>query len=63
MKAWLSHAGVPFVLKNVDDDLEAYHELVARGYRTVPVTVRGADAVVGFDAAALAALTGRPAGG
>lgn len=54
---------MPFVLRNVDDDLAAYDDLVARGYRSVPVTIAGDRAVVGFDAAALAALTGRPGGG
>jgi len=63
VKAWLSRAGVAFVLRNVDEDLAAYDELVARGHRTVPVTVAGDRAVVGFDAAALAALTGRPIDG
>lgn len=50
---------MPYTARNVDDDLAAYDDLVGRGYRTVPVTVAGDCAVVGFDAAALAALTGR----
>lgn len=53
MKAWLSHAGLPFVERDVDD-LDAYRELVAHGFRTVPVTFIGGRAVVGFDAERLA---------
>lgn len=52
-----------FTVRNVDDDLTAYDDLVARGYRSVPVTFAGDRAVVGFDAAGLAALTGRADGG
>jgi hypothetical protein len=64
VKAWLSQAGVAHVVRNVDDDLDAFKELTSRGYRTVPVTLVGDRAIVGFDAAALAeALSGhRPPG-
>lgn len=55
MKAWLSQTGVAFSVHHVDDDLEAYKDLVARGFRTVPVTFVNGLAVVGFDADALAA--------
>jgi glutaredoxin len=55
VKAWLSQAGVPFAVRRVDDDLDAYRDLVARGFRTVPVTFMNDRAVVGFDADALAA--------
>lgn len=40
-------------MRNVDEDLAAYQELVARGFRTVPVTIIGEVAVKGFDEAAL----------
>jgi len=53
VKAWLSRAGVPFVERNVEEDQTAYRELVARGWRTVPVTVVGDRAVPGFDLGAL----------
>lgn len=53
MKELLSHAGVPFEVRDVEVDLSAYRELVARGFRTVPVTFIGDAAVVGFDEAAL----------
>ena len=49
---------MPFTAYNVDEDDRAYDDLIARGYRTVPVTVfgDGADDVVkGFDEPALTA--------
>lgn len=64
MKAWLSRQGIAFVSRNVDEDAGAYDELIARGFRTVPVTVIGATAVKGFDEAALrAALTSEDSAG
>ena len=53
MKAWLSREGVPFTAYNVDEDDRAYDELIARGFRTVPVTVIGETIVKGFDEASL----------
>ena len=53
MKALLSRAGVTFTAKNVDEDDRAYDELIARGFRTVPVTFIGGRAIKGFDPAAL----------
>jgi hypothetical protein len=53
VKELLSHAGVPFITRNVELDLEAYRDLMARGFRSVPVTIVGDDpdavAVIGFD--------------
>ena len=49
----LSRERVPFTAYNVDEDDRAYDELIARGFRTVPVTVIGGDAIRGFDEAAL----------
>ena len=46
---------MPFTAFNVDEDDRAYDDLIARGWRTVPVTVIGARVVKGFDAEALAA--------
>jgi hypothetical protein len=54
VKAWLSRAGVSFVVRNVDEDDRAYTELVALGFRTVPVTIIGTARVVGFDESTLA---------
>jgi glutaredoxin len=55
VKAWLSREGVPFTAYNVDEDDRAYDDLIARGFRTVPVTVFGERAIKGFDEAALSA--------
>jgi hypothetical protein len=54
VKEFLSQAGVPFTAHNVDEDDAAYDALVARGWRSVPVTVIGDRVVKGFDAGALA---------
>ena len=53
MKEFLSRAGHAFTIRQVDDDFEAYSELIGRGFRTVPVTFIGARAVTGYDEAAL----------
>ena len=45
---------MPFTAHSVDEDDRAYDELIARGYRTVPVTIIGDLVVKGFDAGALA---------
>ena len=53
MKEFLSRAGHAYTVRNVDEDDAAYDELIATGYRTVPVTVVGREAVRGFDPEAL----------
>ena len=53
MKEFLSRAAEPFTAHNVDEDERAYDELIARGYRTVPVTVFGDHVVTGYDVPAL----------
>ena len=53
MKEFLSREGVEFAAKNVDEDERAYDELIARGFRTVPVTIVGDRAIKGYDPAAL----------
>ncbi|HEX5474207.1 MAG TPA: glutaredoxin domain-containing protein [Vicinamibacterales bacterium] len=55
MKEFLSRAGHGFTIRNVEEDLDAYHALLALGYRTVPVTVIDGQAVRGYDRAALEA--------
>jgi glutaredoxin len=55
VKEFLSRAAVPFTAFNVDEDEKAYDDLIARGFRTVPVTVIGNRVVKGFDADALTA--------
>jgi glutaredoxin len=54
---------VPFAVRNVDDDLSAYDELVARGFRTVPVTIIGEQAITGYRPEAMAAVLTPPAAG
>ena len=53
MKEFLSRAGVSFTVRNIDEDEQAYDELVARGVRTVPLTIIGERAVKGYDPVAL----------
>jgi glutaredoxin len=55
VKAWLSREGVPFTSRNIDEDDQAYDELVALGFRTIPVTVIGEHRVKGYNEALLAA--------
>ena len=42
-----------FTALNVDEDDRAYDALIARGFRTVPVTIIGVRAVQGYDPIAL----------
>lgn len=53
MKEFLSRAGAAFTALNVDEDDRAYDALIARGFRSVPVTVIGERTVMGYDPAAL----------
>lgn len=55
MKEFLSRAGAPFTAFNVDEDDRAYDEVIARGFRTVPITIVGDRALKGYDPDALAA--------
>lgn len=66
MKEFLSRENVEFDTKNVDEDEQAYAELVGKGYRTIPVTFIGEEAIGGYEPDALRAalrehgLTPRP---
>jgi hypothetical protein len=53
VKEFLSRAGRTFIAKNIDDDDEAYRELMAMGIMSVPVTVIGDARVKGFNPKAL----------
>ena len=53
MKEFLSRAGAAFTVMNVDEDDRAYDALIARGLRTVPVTIIGDRVIRGYDPAAL----------
>ena len=48
---------MPFEVRNVETDLAAYQDLIARGFRTVPVTIIGDStppvAVTGFNESGL----------
>ena len=59
MKEFLSQAGRAFLERNVDVDTDAYDALVARGWRTVPLTFVGDATVRGFDQGALQAALDR----
>jgi glutaredoxin len=54
VKEFLSRAGHEFTVRLVDEDEKAYDDLIALGYRAVPVTVIGDAIVRGYDPAALA---------
>jgi glutaredoxin-like protein NrdH len=49
VKELLSREGYTFTVKNVDEEHGAYTELLALGFRSVPVTIVGGTAVKGFD--------------
>jgi glutaredoxin len=55
VKELLSREGLPFTARNVDEDEAAYDELIARGWRTIPVAVFGDKVVKGYDVPALTA--------
>jgi glutaredoxin len=55
VKELLSRNAVPFTAYNVDEDDRAYDQLIAHGFRTVPVTIIGAQVIKGYDADALEA--------
>ena len=59
MKEFLSREGQVFTVRNIEEDDRAYDDLIARGFRVVPVTVIGDITIRGFDEPALrAALSG-----
>ena len=59
MKEFLSRNGRAFVARNIDEDDAAYRELITLGFRTVPLTIVGGQAIKGFDEPALrAAIAG-----
>lgn len=48
VKVYLSRKGLEFIEKNVSEDDAARDELLAMGLRSTPVTVIGAENVVGY---------------
>ena len=49
MKEFLSRAGRSFTVRNVDEDPDAFNEMVAMGIMMIPVTVIGDYVVRGYD--------------
>jgi glutaredoxin len=58
VKEFLSRNGLDFTVKNVDEDTDAFNEMVALGLMTIPVTVVGDIVVRGYDEKRLRAALG-----
>jgi hypothetical protein len=58
VKEFLSRNGLEFTVKNVDDDTDAFNEMVALGLMTIPVTIVGDTVVRGYDEKRLRAALG-----
>lgn len=60
MGEFLSRSGVVYTVRVVDEDETAYDELLALGFRSIPVTLIGDRAIRGYDLEALTeALRGK----
>jgi glutaredoxin len=55
VKEFLSREGYAFTDRNVEEDDAAYDDLLALGFRTIPLTVISGRHIKGFDEAALRA--------
>ena len=55
MKEFLSREGYAFKDRNVEEDDAAYGDLLALGFRTIPLTIIDGRHIRGFDEAALRA--------
>ena len=53
VKEFLSREGHAFTVRNIEDDLSAYDELLALGFKVIPVTMIDGRAITGFDERAL----------
>ena len=53
MKEFLSRNRQTFTVRNIEDDPEAYDELLAMGFKVVPVTIIDGLAIKGYDEPAL----------
>lgn len=53
MKEFLSREQQAFTVRNIEDDPEAYDELLSIGFKVVPVTIIGDHAIKGYDQRAL----------
>lgn len=63
MKEFLSREGYSFEAKNIEEDDQAYDELMALGARAVPTIVVGDAVITGFDPGKLRAALAAAAGG
>lgn len=55
MKEFLSREQHAFTARNVEEDDSAYEDLIALGFRVVPVTIVNGRVIKGFDEPALRA--------
>jgi len=53
VKEFLSREQQAFTVRNVEDDDAAYEDLIAMGFRVVPVTIINGRPITGFDEPAL----------
>jgi len=53
VKEFLSRAGHEFTERNVEEDESAFGELMALGFRAIPVTVIDGRPIAGYDEAKL----------
>jgi adenosylhomocysteine nucleosidase len=53
VEEFLSRAGAAFTVRNIEEDDRAYDELIAYGFRVVPLTIIGDRTIKGYDPAAL----------
>jgi glutaredoxin len=58
VKEFLSRNGLDFTVKNVDEDTDAFNEMVALGLMTIPVTLVDDIVVRGYDEKRLRAALG-----
>jgi glutaredoxin len=58
VKEFLSRNGLDFTVKNVDEDTDAFNEMVALGLMTIPVTIVDDIVVRGYDEKRLRAALG-----
>jgi glutaredoxin len=60
VKEFLSRNGREFTVRNVDDDPEAFNEMVSLGLMSIPVTIVDDIVVRGYDEKKLRAALGLP---
>jgi glutaredoxin len=53
VKEFLSRERQAFTVRNIDDEPEAYDELISMGFKVVPVTIIDGHAIKGYDERAL----------